>query len=103
MPFTAATWKMYDVPLTRPVTVVEEPATASGTETQVSPSLLYSTTYPVTAEPLSERGALHDRSADPSPREATTSVGASGKPAGVTALEAEDQSPGCWYSFTAST
>ena len=95
MPFRAATWKIYDVPFTSPVTVIDEPAAGSRTCTQDSPVSLYSTTYPVTAEPLSSSGAFHVRLAIPSPADATTSVGTPANPAGVTALESEDQSPDC--------
>ncbi len=82
-PFTARSWKLYSVPLARPVTlcsivVAPLPAMSVQPGSQVAPpSVLRRCCHLVTGEPLSGP-AVHARTAWPSPALAVTPVGADG-------------------------
>jgi hypothetical protein len=79
--FVARTVNVYDVPFVRPVMVHEVSAVVQPKRPTVE-----ATVYNVIADPLLF-AAVQEIVTWPSPRVATTFVGASGRPAGVTALD----------------
>ena len=81
--FTAATVKVYAVPLVSPVTVAPVPFTVTCAG---GAGGLMATTYPVTGLPPVLAGAVQDSDADWSPALAATAVGAPGTVGVVTGL-----------------
>ena len=84
---TAATRKMYSVPLLRPVTGPPDVAAVGGWGVHVLPPLPeYWSTYPVIPDPPLSSGAVHDTSACALPLAAVTPIGAPGTVAGAGAI-----------------
>src|SRR4051794_20773272 len=92
-----ATWNTYDAPFVRPLTsaavVLLDWAAASGVDQCAPLSLDHSTSYPVTAEPPFDDGAVHVTDTWRLPAAPVTCVAASGTVAGVTAFEVAENAP----------
>ncbi len=88
--FTAATWKVYAVPLLRPVMVADVGVGPTLVAVWAVEPMYGVIVYPVIALPPFEDGAFHVTVAWALPPVAVTAVGAPGTVAGVTALEAAD-------------
>jgi hypothetical protein len=86
----AVTVNVYAVPLVRPVTVAE----VAPVVVIVRPPGAAVTVYPVTTEPPSPVGAVHDTTAAALPAVAVTPAGAPGTVLGVTPAEAADAGEG---------
>jgi len=85
-PLLAVTVNVYEVPLVSPVRF----AIVSPVVVTVLPPGVAVTVYPVTADPPSPTGSVHDSAADALPASASTPVGGLGTVLGVTAALGSD-------------